>query len=72
MNKVNRGFDPPQQITLFMVIDIADEIIRISRGEIFLMLHGKINDLDTSLFQHVAFLKINRFRAAFDEKKLVN
>ena len=36
------------------------------------MLHREINNLHTSLFQHIALLKINRFRAAFNEKKLIH
>ena len=36
------------------------------------MLHREIYNLHSGLFQHIALLKINRFRAAFDEKKFVN
>ncbi len=72
MNKVNRRFDTTQQIARFVVVHITDEIIRIVRGEIILMLHREINNLHSGLFQHIALLKINRFCAAFDEKKLVN
>ncbi|MNI65287.1 hypothetical protein D3C73_1207850 [compost metagenome] len=55
-----------------MVINIFDKKIRILRGEIFLMLHRKINHLHAGLFQHLAFLKINRFRPALYKEKLVN
>lgn len=71
MNKVNRRFDTAQQIALFVVVHIADEIIRIVRGEIIIMMHREINNLHSGLFQHIALLKINRFRAAFNEKNLL-
>ena len=72
MNKVNRRFEPAQQIALLVVVHIADEIIRIVRREIVLMLHREINNLHSGLFQHLALLKINGFRAAFNEKKLIH
>ena len=59
MNKVNRRFDTAQQIALFVVVHIADEIIRIVRGEIIIMMHREINNLHSGLFQHIALLKIN-------------
>ncbi|VTP62741.1 Uncharacterised protein [Leclercia adecarboxylata] len=72
MNKVDSGLRPRQQASPVVVINIADEVVGIRRGEVLLMLHGEIDHLHTGLFQHVAFLKIDRLRSSLDKEELIH
>ena len=72
VNKVDGGFCPGQQAALFVVIDIADEVVGILRRKVLLMLHGEIDHLHTGLFQHLTFLKIDRLSASFDKEELIH